>query len=110
MDWENFDMGTVTQDVLDRIGDPVGKFFLSRTKKEIVNAAIERNIPVCSLSSMEDLIHDENLKARNFWIQIDHPELGTRIPYPRQFAKTSEKPITTWFRAPLPGEHNDEIY
>jgi crotonobetainyl-CoA:carnitine CoA-transferase CaiB-like acyl-CoA transferase len=110
MDWENFDMGTVTQDVLDRIADPVGKFFLSRTKKEIVNAAIERNIPVCSLSSMEDLIHDENLKERNFWIQIDHPELETRIPYPRQFAKTSEKPITTRFRAPLKGEHNREIY
>ena len=110
MDWENFDMGTVTQDTLDRIADPVGRFFLSRTKKEIIKAAIERNIPICSLSSMEDLIQDENLKERNFWIQIEHPELGTRIPYPRQFAKMSEKPISTRFRAPLTGEHNREIY
>ena len=110
MDWENFDMGTVTQDVLDRIADPVGNFFLSRTKKEIVNAAIERNIPICSLSSMEDLVHDKNLGERDFWMQIDHPELGIKMPYPRQFAKMSEKPIMTRSRAPLPGEHNNEIY
>lgn len=110
MDWENFDMGTVTQEVLDRIADPIGKFFLSRTKRQVIDAAIERNIPICSLSSMEDLIHDKNLEERHFWIDIDHQEWGTSLPYPRQFAKMSETPSMTRFRAPLLGEHNNEIY
>jgi len=103
-------MGTVTQDVLDRIAKPIGEFFLSRTRKEILEAAIKRNISICSLSSMEDLVNDRNLKERNFWTEIDHPELGIKIPYPLQFAEMSETSIATRFRAPLIGEHNSEVY
>ena len=110
LDWESFDMGTVTQDVLDRIAKPIGEFFLSRTRKEILEAAIKRNISICSLSSMEDLVNDRNLKERNFWTEIDHPELGIKIPYPLQFAEMSETSIATRFRAPLIGEHNSEVY
>jgi benzylsuccinate CoA-transferase BbsE subunit len=110
LEWESFDMGTTTQDVLDRISKPVGGFFLTRTRKEILEAAIKRNISICSLSSMEDLVHDRNLKERHFWTEIDHPELGIKLPYPRQFAKVSVKPVTTRFRAPLIGEHNSEVY
>jgi crotonobetainyl-CoA:carnitine CoA-transferase CaiB-like acyl-CoA transferase len=110
LDWESFDMGTTTQDVLDCISKPIGDFFLTRTRKEILEAAIKRNISICSLSSMEDLVHDRNLKERHFWTEIDHPELGVKLPYPRQFAKMSENPINTRFRAPLIGEHNSEVY
>jgi crotonobetainyl-CoA:carnitine CoA-transferase CaiB-like acyl-CoA transferase len=110
LDWENFDMGTVTQDVLDRIAKPIREFFLSRTRKEILEAAIKRNISICSLSSMEDLVNDRNLEERNFWTEIDHPELGIKIPYPLRFAEMSETSISTRFRAPLIGEHNSEVY
>lgn len=110
MDWDNFDMGTATQDILDRIAKPVGAFFLRLTKNEILNAAIERNIMISSLQSMDDLLNDRHLKENNFWIEIDHPELGVKMPYPRQFAEMSEVSIATRFRAPLIGEHNAEVY
>ena len=110
MEWENFDMGTATQDLLDRISKPIGDFFKSRTRKQFLEAAIKRNISICSLSSMEDLINDRNLKERHFWTEIDHPELGIRLPYPRKFAEMSETSIATRFRAPLIGEHNSEVY
>ena len=110
MDWENFDMGAATQDVLDRISKPIRDFFMGLTRKEILDAAITRNISICSLSSMEDLINDRNLKERNFWTGIDHPELGMRLPYPRKFADMSGVVINTRFRAPLIGEHNKEVY
>jgi formyl-CoA transferase len=62
------------------------------------------------LSSMEDLQHDAQLETRNFWVEIDHPELNSRITYPREFVKSSAEACVTRFRAPLIGEHNQEIY
>lgn len=110
MDWENFDMGTADQEMLDRIAAPIEKFFLTLTRREILDAAIERNIMICSLSSMEDLLTDRNLKERDFWTSLDHPELGVKIPYPRQFASMSEGQVATTSRAPLIGENNAEVY
>jgi benzylsuccinate CoA-transferase BbsE subunit len=110
MDWENLDMGSVTQEVVDRISKPIEAFFLSHTKREISDGAVARRISICPLSSMEDLLNDAQLKARNFWVEIEHPELNTKITYPGEFVKSSEKVCDTRFRAPLIGEHNEEIY
>jgi crotonobetainyl-CoA:carnitine CoA-transferase CaiB-like acyl-CoA transferase len=110
MDWENLDMGSVNQELVDRISKPIEKFFLAHTKSEIARGATERRISICPLSSMEDLLNDAQLKARNFWVEIEHPELDTKITYPREFVKSSEKVCSTRFRAPLIGEHNEEVY
>jgi len=110
IDWENLDMFKVSQDVVDQISQPIEKFFLSHTKREIAQGAIERNISICPLSSMTDLLHDTQLESRNFWVEIEHPELNTKITYPREFVKSSEKVCDTRFRAPLIGEHNQEVY
>jgi crotonobetainyl-CoA:carnitine CoA-transferase CaiB-like acyl-CoA transferase len=59
---------------------------------------------------MEDLLNDECLNARSFWKEIEHPELGESITYPREFVKSTETDCSTRFRAPLIGEHNEEIY
>lgn len=110
VDWEKLDMFNVGQDVVDQIAKPIEEFFLSHTKREIARGAVARQISICPLSSMEDLLHDTQLEARNFWVEIEHPELNTRITYPREFVKSSEKVCATRFRAPLIGEHNEEIY
>jgi crotonobetainyl-CoA:carnitine CoA-transferase CaiB-like acyl-CoA transferase len=110
MDWENLDMFRATQEVIDRISKPIEKFFLAHTKREIAQEAVARRISICPLSSMEDLLNDAQLKARNFWVEIEHPELNSKITYPREFVKSSAKVCATRFRAPLIGEHNGEIY
>jgi benzylsuccinate CoA-transferase BbsE subunit len=110
IDWENLDMLKVTQEEVDLISRPIGRFFLAHTKKEIARQVAARSISVCPLSSMEDLLHDAQLETRNFWVEIGHPELNTTITYPREFVKSSEKVCATRFRAPLIGEHNKEIY
>jgi crotonobetainyl-CoA:carnitine CoA-transferase CaiB-like acyl-CoA transferase len=109
-DWERFDMATVTQEVIDRISKPIADFFLTRTKKEVLDAAMTRNISICPLFSMQDLLGDPNLASRGYWTNIEHPELKTTIPYPKQFVRSSENEVITRFRAPLIGEHNREIY
>lgn len=110
MDWQKFDMGTATQEVLDRIAKPIGVFFLKLTKKEIITAAIERNIMVSTLLDMDDLLNDRHLKERKFWTEFDYPELGIKLPYPRRFAEMSDESVNTKLRAPSLGEHNTEVY
>ena len=108
--WEEFDMATATQDLIDKISGPIAAFFLTRTKKEALDAAMSKNISICPLMGNRDLLDDSNLAARNFWLPMEHPGLRTTIPYPRQFARSSENEMKTRSVAPLTGEHNFEIY
>jgi crotonobetainyl-CoA:carnitine CoA-transferase CaiB-like acyl-CoA transferase len=59
---------------------------------------------------MQDLLEDECLKERKYWTQIEHPELGTSITYPKEFVRSSAADCSIRFRAPLIGEHNEEVY
>jgi crotonobetainyl-CoA:carnitine CoA-transferase CaiB-like acyl-CoA transferase len=110
MDWNNFDMFTVTRETMDQISGPVGKFFLSHDGKDLLKGAVPRGVSIGPLSSISDLLHDECLNARHFWKEVEHPELGRTLTYPKQFINSSEADLSTRFRAPLIGEHNAEIY
>ncbi|MEJ2111278.1 MAG: CoA transferase [Acidobacteriota bacterium] len=108
--WEEFDMATATQELIDKISGPIAEFFMTRTKKEALDAAMSKNISICPLMGNRDLLRDPNLDARNFWMPVEHPELKAAIPYPRQFARSSENNMEMRCRAPRIGEHNDAVY
>ena len=110
LDWDSFDMFTVTREEMDNISDPVGVFFRKHTGKELLEGAVAKGVSIGPLSSMEDLLNDECLNARGFWKDIEHPELEASITYPREFVKSTEADYSTRFRAPLIGEHNEDIY
>jgi crotonobetainyl-CoA:carnitine CoA-transferase CaiB-like acyl-CoA transferase len=110
MEWDKFDMFTVNRETMDQISGPVGKFFLSHTGKGLLKGAVPRGVSIGPLSSIGDLLNDECLNARHFWKKIEHPELGKSLTYPAEFVKSSEEDLSIKFRAPLIGEHNQEIY
>jgi len=109
-DWTIFDMAKQTQDLQDQIEAPIARFFMRHTKAELYEGAQKRGIMLCPVSTAKDIIENSQLKARDFWVSIDHPELNTKITYPGAFIKMSETPCNLKFRAPLIGEHNLEIY
>jgi crotonobetainyl-CoA:carnitine CoA-transferase CaiB-like acyl-CoA transferase len=41
---------------------------------------------------------------------VEHPELGDTLQYPGAPAKMKETPWKIYRRAPLIGEHNEEVY
>ena len=108
--WEELDIAMAPQDLMDRLSAPIEAFFRTRTKKEVLDAAMARNISICPLFSMEDQVKDPHLAARAYWIQMEHPELGAAISYPRQFVRSSECETGARFKAPLIGEHNADVY
>jgi benzylsuccinate CoA-transferase BbsE subunit len=110
MDWDNFDMFMVNQEVMDKISKPVGEFFLRHTRQELLKGAVPRGVSIGPLSGMQDLLDDECLNARGFWTRLEHPELGASLTYPKEYIRSSAMDCSTRFRAPLIGEHNEEIY
>jgi crotonobetainyl-CoA:carnitine CoA-transferase CaiB-like acyl-CoA transferase len=107
-DWSKFGPET-TREELDRIEATTAKFFLSHTKAELFEGSVLRNVQVYPISTAEDMLRDPQLISRKFWVEVEHPELDTSITYPGAFAATSEAPPRITRRAPLIGEHNQEI-
>ncbi len=108
--WNSFDMATQTQEMQDQIENQISKLFMMFTKEELYNEALKRGIMLCPVNTCKDIIENAQLKERNFWVDVNHPELSASIKYPGAFAKLSETPLNIRHRAPLIGEHNLEIY
>jgi crotonobetainyl-CoA:carnitine CoA-transferase CaiB-like acyl-CoA transferase len=108
--WAEFDMAEADQKLFDLMSECFSNFFMKHTKKELYKGAVERAIMLYPVYTSREILEDPQLEAREYWVEIEHPELGTTIIYPGPFIKLSETPCTVWRRAPLIGEHNLEIY
>jgi len=62
------------------------------------------------VNNAKDLYESPQLASRDFWVQIKHPELKTSLAYPGPYFRSTETVWQMGKRAPLIGEHNDEIY
>jgi CoA:oxalate CoA-transferase len=92
----------------DEFDDLVSPWFLKRSKKEVVGLCQEWRVPAAPVNDVSDLLMDEQFMSRGFWVELDHPLAG-RLPYAGAPFKMSETPAE-YQRAPLLGEHNEEIY
>jgi crotonobetainyl-CoA:carnitine CoA-transferase CaiB-like acyl-CoA transferase len=52
----------------------------------------------------------DHLHARDYFQQVEHPELGRSVTYPGGFVMTDRGRLAIRRRAPVIGEHNVEIY
>ena len=109
--WEtDFDVAIVTQQEVNRVEQPFVDFFLTKTKAELWEQAWKQSIILAPASDAKDMYTDQQLAARDYWRKLDHPELGESLTYCGPFIKFSESPIEFRRRAPLIGEHNNEVY
>jgi crotonobetainyl-CoA:carnitine CoA-transferase CaiB-like acyl-CoA transferase len=109
-DWNSFDWDRLNQDEVEYLEKPLFAFFMSHTKAELYDGAVKRNIILYPLANAEDIISNRQLQTRGYWTQVDHPELKTSITYPGAFVKASKTQCGVFQRAPLIGEHNENIY
>jgi crotonobetainyl-CoA:carnitine CoA-transferase CaiB-like acyl-CoA transferase len=109
-DWKTFDIAKVTQEEIDRMEEPIGEFFKGVTKADFFKQVVKRQMLGYPVASVKEIFEDPQHEARNFWQKVEHPELKSTIEYPGGFAKFSEGACQIWRRAPLIGEHNQEIY
>lgn len=105
-----WDSSTMTQEENDRLLNIIGQFLKTKTKDELYEGAVKRGIILAPCATTEDLSRDRQLEARAFWQKVEHPELGETLVYPGAPLKIKETPYKIRCRAPLIGEHNEEVY
>ena len=109
--WTDYNASTLTQELAYKVGQAIEQFTLTKTKEELYQeGAFSRQILIAPVSNTQDISEDIQLKARDYWVNLPHPELGASLPYCGPYIKMSETPLQYKIRAPLIGEHNREIY
>ncbi|MBI4303198.1 MAG: CoA transferase, partial [Chloroflexi bacterium] len=79
------------------------------TKKELVMEAQKKGIQFLPVSTIKELAEDVHLADRGYFRKVKHPELGTDITYHGFPFGLGEGLRKDWVRAPLIGEHNNEL-
>ena len=110
IDWDNFDMAGITQEVWDHMERLIIKFFQAYTKQELYDKSLEWGSMVYPVATTKEIIGNKQLESREYWLPVEHPELGEAIVYPGAAVKVSLAPMVIRRRAPLIGEHNEEVY
>ncbi len=80
-----------------------------QTVLDLYRKAQAKRVPFAPVSTMGDLLNNEHLKARGFFVEITHPVAGT-FKYPGAPLKYHRTPWEIRMPAPLLGQHNEEIF
>ncbi|NWG52852.1 MAG: CoA transferase [Hydrogenophilaceae bacterium] len=83
-------------------------FFLVQSAEEAYHEGQARGLPIGVLNAPEDTLEDVHLRARGFFVEVDHGAYG-KVRYPGasyRFSSFGEVPRT---RAPHIGEHTAEV-
>ncbi len=89
--------------------DAMGLIASRLSAKEFFLGAQRAGIPAGAVYSPEEAFEDEHFVARGFQQTLEHPESGERILYPGAPYRFEKSPWTLSRRAPLLGEHTEEV-
>ncbi|MBN2074316.1 MAG: CoA transferase [Dehalococcoidales bacterium] len=91
----------------EKLDELMTPWLKDRGKWEVTKAAQELRLAFTPVLNPEEVMSDEQIKAREYFAEADHPVMG-KVKYPGAPAKLNGSPWQAG-RAPLLGEHNDEI-
>ena len=84
-------------------------FFANMPLLDAYEGGQERDFPWGAIRTMNDIVGDPHLEDRNFFTPVEHPELEREFTYPGPAAIFNVSPWRIYRRAPLIGEHNNEV-
>jgi benzylsuccinate CoA-transferase BbsE subunit len=99
----------VVQESADHTTEVMANFFGNLSQDEIWQGGQERDFPWGAIRTLDEIIDDPHLEDRGFFVEVEHPELGRSFIYPGAAAVYNGSPWRISRRAPLTGEHNEEI-
>jgi len=87
----------------------LGEWLKHHTSTEVLERAQLLRLAFAVVHSTDDLPNDEQLRARRFFVEVEHPELGRKFLYPGAPYLFSATPWRLYRRPPLLGEHTREV-
>ncbi len=103
------------RDFMYRIGNAqdlaflVKEYTMQYTMLELFEAGSKEGVPIAPILKVGDFYNSPHTKAREFFIEVEHPIAG-KGDYPGPPYKWTETPPRIQSPAPCLGEHNEEIY
>ncbi|MHB8684574.1 MAG: CaiB/BaiF CoA transferase family protein, partial [Dehalococcoidia bacterium] len=92
----------------DEIDAKIGEWTRERTAEEVMALVQARGVPGGIVANARDMLEDEHLKARGYYVYLDHPEAG-RTAYDGPPFRLSKTPGVLRTPAPVLGQHNELV-
>ncbi len=93
--------------ILDEVFRIIEAWTQQYTKYEVLERCNAHDIPCGPVLAMSELLEDQSLRARGMVAAVEHPQRGTYYTVGCPLG-LSDSPVE-YRRAPLLGEHNDEL-
>ena len=93
---------------IDELYAILDEIFPQKTTAEWMELLAAADCICAPVASYEDLLHDEQLRANEYIVEVDHPTQG-RIPVVGAPWRFSETPASVASAAPELGQHTEEV-
>ena len=97
------------RDRRDEIAAIIAGWTGARTKAEIVRTLTPAGVPAAPVNNVDEMVVDPQVQAREMFVERDHPIYG-RVKLTGTPLKMSETPGRVRTLAPMPGEHNEDVF
>ncbi len=93
----------------EHLFDVLDEWAIHYRRDELLERAQTLRLPFATVRKPEALFEDEQLQARGYFVEVEHPELGRKFRYPGAPYVFNGSPWRVYRRPPLVGEHTAEI-
>ncbi|MCS5682374.1 MAG: CoA transferase [Acidimicrobiales bacterium] len=111
-DWVEYAMmlldGREPPEEYQRVKDVLTEFFATKTKAELLEAAMKRRVLITPVTTTEEVVNSEQLDFRRYWETVEHSD-GSTVDYPGAFAKFTKSPLEALPAAPHLGQHTAQV-
>jgi crotonobetainyl-CoA:carnitine CoA-transferase CaiB-like acyl-CoA transferase len=104
-----FATAAARRDRRDEIAAIIQAWTSKRPKSEVVRRLADAGVPAAPVNNVAEMVADPQVQAREMFVERDHPLYGS-LKLTGSPLKMSETPGRVRWLAPMPGEHNEEIY
>lgn len=96
------------REMADEIDALMSGWLMQHEAQEIFDRGQELRVPIGLVPTIDQVVNDPQHRSRDFFTTVDHPTTGP-VEYPGPPVRMYETPWRAG-RAPLLGEHNEEVF
>jgi crotonobetainyl-CoA:carnitine CoA-transferase CaiB-like acyl-CoA transferase len=100
----------LTPDERQYVEQTLSAFCRTRKKEDLVAEAQARGAGWAPVFGPREIVESKQLAAREYWVRVNHDDIGESFIYPGAPFRLSETPWAQRGRAPRIGEHNEQVY
>ncbi|MDP7626611.1 MAG: CoA transferase [SAR202 cluster bacterium] len=93
-----------------RLEEIIELFLLSKKKAELFERAVSDGLLIAPCNTVADISESTQLKAREYWVDLYHPELEREIRHLGPPVKLTRTPGSTRIPSPSIGQNNQQVY